>query len=147
MNKLPRQPRLLPIFIQNHITRFTRDTELYNRVSTLIDEGMSINAAMRSVANGGDPDINLPIVRAAYYRLLHHFDWEDGQEIPNAETIQAFKEAEEFINSPEFGTRFDTNEEAIDHLRTDAEGQNLSPKQALAYLDRLIEKRKKEELP
>ncbi len=80
MNKLPRQPRILPIFIQNHVTRFTRDTELYNRVSALIDEGMTINAAMRSVANRNEPDINLPIVRAAYYRLLNHFIWEDAQE-------------------------------------------------------------------
>ncbi|MGI8482984.1 MAG: hypothetical protein ACR2OU_01820 [Thermomicrobiales bacterium] len=80
MNKLPRQPQIIPVFIQDHLDRFTRDTDLYNRVCTLINEGMSINAAMKSVANGEDPDINLPIVRAAYYRMLRHFDWEEEQE-------------------------------------------------------------------
>ena len=80
MNKIPRQPQIIPVFIQNHLARFTRDTDLYSRVCTFIDKGMTINAALKVVANSEDPDINLPIVRAAYYRLRRHFDWEDQQE-------------------------------------------------------------------
>ncbi len=121
MNKLPRQPRIIPVFIQNHVTRFTRDTALYNRVATLINEGMSTNAAIKSVANEDDSTTNLPIVRAAYYRLLRHFDWEDAQEIPNAETVKALKEADDFMNSPEF------------------EDSLMSPEEAIAYFRKLIE--------
>ncbi len=80
MNKLARQPQTIPLFITNHLARFSRDTEIYNRVSTLINKGMTINGALKVVANSEDPDINLPIVRSAYYRLLRHFDWEDQQE-------------------------------------------------------------------